>query len=442
MYSNSKPKIAVVIQRYGEEILGGESLCRSVVRSLQHKMNITVLTTCAKEYRTWKNEYRPGWEKEENLSILRFPVRQKRSMFFFKWLTRCVYLTQWLYNTGLKFKKPILKLQENWLKSQGPYCPDLVDFLKKNHDRYEVFIFFTYLYYPTAVGIEYVADKAILFPSAHDERPIYLLWFQKMFAKPRGLITQTPEEFKFINNTFKIQNKPQKIASMHIPTLKDFTTEQVEDFEKEMIQFLATYQLKTPFILYTGRIEKSKGAKWMLKNFKRFTREYKTSLQLVLIGQSYIKLPKHPQIKYLGFLSENDKRSAILGCKFFLMPSFFESFSISLLEAMGMGKPVIVNGNCSVLRGHVERSKGGFAVNNYTEFASACISLFKDKNNEYGTNGMTYVHENYTWSKVLLSYEELINTIRPPTRENPTETEFHIEGKENEANSWLPNNCN
>ena len=52
----STVKLAFVVQRYGADIAGGsEAHCRELAERLSPRHDITVLTTCARDYVTWEN---------------------------------------------------------------------------------------------------------------------------------------------------------------------------------------------------------------------------------------------------------------------------------------------------------------------------------------------------------------------------------------------------
>ena len=61
--------------------------------------------------------------------------------------------------------------------------------------RFDVVVFFTYLYFPTFFGLPLVRDRAILVPTAHDEPTIYLGIFDKVFRSARYLAFLTPEHY-------------------------------------------------------------------------------------------------------------------------------------------------------------------------------------------------------------------------------------------------------
>ena len=90
-------------------------------------------------------------------------------------------------------------------------------------------------------------------------------------------------------------------------------------------------------------------------------------------------IPKHPRIRHLGFLSDEDKFDALAAADVLIMPSRFESLSMVALEAWALGKPVLANGRCDVLRGQCVRSNGGLYYENFEEFAEALYALEGDR---------------------------------------------------------------
>ncbi|MBI2466669.1 MAG: glycosyltransferase family 1 protein, partial [Candidatus Rokubacteria bacterium] len=69
-------KVAFVVPRYGDGVVGGaETLTRGLAEHLAAAGTpVEVLTTCARNHFTWKNELRPGVVREHGVTVRRFPV--------------------------------------------------------------------------------------------------------------------------------------------------------------------------------------------------------------------------------------------------------------------------------------------------------------------------------------------------------------------------------
>ena len=73
----SRSAVAFVVQRYGPEVTGGsEALARAVAERLSPFHDVTVLTTCARDYVTWRNELAAGESEESGVRVRRFPVEE------------------------------------------------------------------------------------------------------------------------------------------------------------------------------------------------------------------------------------------------------------------------------------------------------------------------------------------------------------------------------
>ena len=89
-----------------------------------------------------------------------------------------------------------------WLKRQGPWVPGLIEYLRRQHQQYDVLVFFTYLYAPTVLGLEIAPARSILVPTAHDEPAIRLEIFKEVFRKPAALCYLTDSERRFVEMQF------------------------------------------------------------------------------------------------------------------------------------------------------------------------------------------------------------------------------------------------
>jgi glycosyltransferase involved in cell wall biosynthesis len=96
------------------------------------------------------------------------------------------------------------------------------------------------------------------------------------------------------------------------------------------------------------------------------------------------------------------------------MPSEFESLSMVALEAWALGRPVLANGRCDVLRGQCVRSNGGLYYENFEEFAEALFTLEATGplGAVLGASGRDFFTRNYTWPVIERKYLDMIERLK------------------------------
>lgn len=75
-----------------------------------------------------------------------------------------------------------------------------------------------------------------------------------------------------------------------------------------------------------------------------------------------------------------------------------------------MGRPVLVNGACEVLKGHCVRSNAGLYFTSYTEFVGTLNYLLTHPTQyeAMSENAVKYVEENYRWERIVETICQLI----------------------------------
>src|SRR5690606_34848593 len=137
-------------------------------------------------------------------------------------------------------------------------------------------------------------------------------------------------------------------------------------------------------------------------------------LDLLLVGRNVLPIPSHPRIRHLGFLSDEDKFDALAAADVLIMPSQYESLSMVALEAWALGRPVLANGRCDVLRGQCIRSNAGLYYENFDEFAEALYMLEASGpvGGILGRNGREFYRRHYSWPVIERKYLDMFERLR------------------------------
>ena len=389
-------RIGLVVQRYGEEVVGGAELhARWVAQRLAARHDVEVLTTCALDYLSWENEYDPGRTEVGGVSVIRFPVARRRTADGFDALSSKVH-----------FDRHTDEEERRWMDEHGPVTPGLIDHLKDQQGRYDALIFFSYRYWTTYHGVRVAPHKTILVPTAEQDNAVRLRMFREFFRVPRAYAFNTPEERELLLEVSGASELPGEVVGVGIEDARTVPAAEI----RQRLDLLGDY------VIYVGRIEREKGCARLFEMFLRYVQERAPHLNLVLVGKAVLPLPQHVNVTHLGVLSDAEKLSAIGASRLLVHPSPFESLSMALLEAWKMEKPALVNGRCNVLRGQVQRANGGLYYSSWEEFAEAMTWLLAHpaEAGAMGQSGRRYFEQNYGWDTVMEKYERLLATVTAP----------------------------
>ncbi len=386
-------KVAVVVQRYGAEINGGAELhARYVAEHLAGHVEVEVLTTCARDYISWANEYPAGTSREGTVHVHRFPVSRTRSpQEFGAWSKRVFDATHSL-NDELA-----------WLEAEGPTSPALVRHLATQHAAYDFVLFFSLRYFHAFYGARAVPDKAILVPTAERDEVLGLEIFKPILRGVRACMYNSHEERALLQAMAGRDDVPGVVVGVgsEIPAAANAD------------RFRQRTGIHGRTAVYIGRIDENKGCSELFEYWQRYSEITPGGLTLVLIGTPVLTVPSHPRIRHLGFVSDDEKYDALQAAEFLIMPSYFESLSMVALEAWGMGKPVLANGRCDVLRGQAIRSNAGLYYDSYPEFVEAVRVLESSPGvaATLGRNGRRFFQGHYTWPIVEKKYLDMFERL-------------------------------
>jgi glycosyltransferase involved in cell wall biosynthesis len=425
-------KIAFVVQRYGTEILGGsEYHCRLIAERLAPRHQVEVLTTCARDYVSWKNEYADGTDRIRGVTVRRFANARTRDINAFN------RYSEWIFTSSHTRDDEM-----EWVRQQGPWCPALLEYLERNHQQYDVLVLFTYLYAPTLLGVRIAPQKSILVPTAHDEPAIHLDIYKDLFSAPAGIAYNTEVERRFLTTHFSIRAVEEEIVGCgvdlpHPQAQQRDRQDDPDDTEGDGegaadddqppswrphlagrgIIFRRRHRLHGPIVLYGGRIDPGKGCEELIEYFNSYVQEGGDA-SLVLMGVKLMPLPEDPFIRFAGRLSDQERLQALEAATIVAVPSPYESLSLLALESFAVGTPILANARSEVLVDHCQKSNAGLYYADRYEFVECLKLLLADQRlrGAMGQNGRAYVRKNYRWDVILSKYERMFARLRTSNR--------------------------
>jgi glycosyltransferase involved in cell wall biosynthesis len=389
-------RVCFVVQRYGHGVAGGAELhCRLFATHLAERgHHVEALTSCAMSYTDWANHFPEGTSVIDGVTVHRLPVARPREERLFHPMGSRV----------INGHKPVPHyVQAEWMRMQGPYLPGLQSWLETNATRFDVVVFFTYLYYTAWAGLPVASGlvPTVMHPTAHEEPPLHLQLYDLTFRQPNAFAFSTEEERTLVFERFHIR-RLNSIIGIGFDL----------DATGDAARFRSAYGLgDDPYLLFVGRLDPGKGSDEVFEFFNAYKKRNPGPLKLAVVGEPVKPLPPHPEVVVTGFVDEQVKVDAYEGALALVQPSYFESFSMVLAEAWAQRLPAIVQGHCEVLVGQSRRSGGGIPYWGYAEFEAVVDKLLEDPAlvQAMGAAGRRYVEANYAWDVVMERYEKLLS---------------------------------
>ena len=420
-------KFAFITPRYGADIPGGsEHVCRLLAEQVSQRHSVDVLTTCARDPRTWKNEYSEGADRVRGVLVRRFAVNQEHDRTAFR------HLSTRMYGRPNGHED-----EQEWVRRLGPTSPALIEFLKRQHRSYDALLFFSLYHATTVFGLAVVPERTVLFPCLHLDSALrfgiwaevfgaakavgYLSAAERTLAR-RFLRVPTPDEVVGVG----IEAPAQQSYPRHQQDPADEMSEEQRDQEDSTteadtadylagrgVPFRRRHRLYGSFVFYGGRVQPDNGCEEMLDYFDSYAAT-NDNAALVLMGAKLMKVPEQPYLRMGGVLPERERMIACEAADVTLAPECDDLAATTVLESFAVGTPVLASARNDAAVDYCRRANAGLYYSSRDEFTEALRLLMADPRlrARLGENGRRYIRLNHRWDAVIGRFERLIMRVR------------------------------
>jgi glycosyltransferase involved in cell wall biosynthesis len=390
-------RLALVSPRYGTDIVGGaETVCREYAERLSRRGHrVEVLTTCARDHFTWRNELPPGPTRINGVPVHRHPVTRPRD-----YPTMTVLHAR--MDAGFDLDEPS---QRRWVESTG-YSEPMMEAIAAAADRVDAIIFIPYLFASTVFGAAVRPDRSLVVPCLHDEAYARFGLIQRALLGARMLAFNSEAECELASRVLG-ELPPHRVVGIGFD----------EPPALDVPAMRARRGLPGDYVAFAGRREIGKNFPLLVEWIAAYSQGLSRNgpLSLAVAGTGRVDLPPSGRavLRDLGFVSNTEKLEMFAGAVATATLSLNESFSFIIMESWSCGTPVVVHAGCEVTRRHCEDSGGGLWVGGAEEFAAALDRLRADGGlrDRLGAAGRDYVRRRYSWPAVLDRLEEAIQQV-------------------------------
>jgi glycosyltransferase involved in cell wall biosynthesis len=419
-------KFAFVTSRYGADITSGpDHACRVLAEQVSTRHDVDVLTTCARNPQSWKNEYSEGTDRVRGALVRRFAVSQARDENAFSQFSSRVL-------NGPRSRADELE----WLQRTGPWSAGLIDFIRRQHKSYDVLVFFS-LCSPLTVNAATLApERTIVFPYLQLQPALRFDVNVEILSSVRGVGLISGAERRLLRSYLHVapqhdeligigidpspeqsyprhQQDPADVVGDEEVAASSEDDEPTSYLEGRGVPFRRRHRLYGPFALYGGRVEPDNGCEEMLEYFDTFAAS-DGDTSLALMGVKMMRVPDEPYIRLAGVLPERQRMIAYEAADVTIAPTADDLVAQPLLESLAVGTPVLASARNSAAVEHCRRANAGLYYANRGEFVEALRLLMTNSRlrKRLGENGRSYIRQNFRWDAVLGRFDRLVARAR------------------------------
>lgn len=420
-------KFAFVTARYGADVTSGpDHACRLLAEQISARHDVEVLTTCARDARTWRNDYSEGVDRVRGALVHRFavsPAADSQSLAQFTERLRAM---------------PAVRNEElEWVRRAGPWSPALIDHIKRTYKSFDAIVFFSLLSPLTVHGLQTAAERSILVPYLQPGPTLRFGLSSDVLTGARALALMSSAERQLLRHYMRISPAHEEIVGVGIdpPPEQSYPRHQQDPadvvvdedavghdgdaVEEESylagrgIPFRRRHRLYGRFALYGGRVEPDNGCEEMLEYFDAFARD-DGDTALVLMGVKMMRVPEDPWVRLAGVLPDRERLIAFEAADVTIAPAADDLLAQPVLESLAVGTPVLASARNASAVEHCRAANGGLYYANRDEFVAALKLLATNKRlrEQLGENGRAYIRQNYRWDAVLGRFDRLVAKVR------------------------------
>ena len=231
-------------------------------------------------------------------------------------------------------------------------------------------------------------------------------------AYVHALTAKESRDVKSLYNNVSTELIPNGI-DLNLISLKDSIAPEFEKFKNDK------------YILYLSRIHYKKGLDYLVRAYSELRHD---DIKLVIAGnddgykndiiRDIAKIDPKLKVEFIGPVYNQNKFFMLKNALLFCLPSRQEGFSVAVLEALGVGTPVVISDACNFPE--VATKKAGIEYKIYLEDYPNTVKSLKvalefilnmkpEMYLSYSDNAKEMIKENYTWSKIATMTKNTFN---------------------------------